>query len=112
MKALTKNVSPGEREVMKQMRGLSLCPKNSQVRAADAQRQSLILDLFLRLQQALEHDVSCNDAVGDYQSFVSIRGRCVQIDIDNSLPLLDWECFEDGDGVRIALGVKNSIAFL
>ena len=37
--------------------------------------RQLILVLFPFLQQALEHDVPCDDAIGDYQPLVGIRGR-------------------------------------
>ena len=63
----------------------------------------MILDLFPFLQQALEHDVPCNDAIRDDQSIIGIGGRHVEIDIDDSLPLLDWKRFQDREQVGISL---------
>ena len=74
--------------------------------------KGLILGLFLFLQQALEHDVPCNDAIGDYQSLVSIGGHSVQVDIDDSLPLLDGERFEDREWVGDFPGRQRLVAFL
>ena len=62
--------SPGDQEMMKRRRGhLVSCMR------ACRPGGCIVLGLFPFLQQALEHDVPCNNAIGDYQPLVGIRGR-------------------------------------
>lgn len=48
------------------------------------------------LQSGLEYDIPSDDAIGDYQSSIGIGRRRVEIDIDDSLPILKRERLQDG----------------
>ena len=75
-------------------------------------RHSIVLGLFPFLQQALEHDVPCNDAIRDYQSLVASEDAASRLTLMTLCPSSMRECFEDGDRVRITLGVENGITLL